>query len=57
VPQPVAQAHPPQRLGGQPVALARRDPAIQQAQGHVVQRAEVVEQEELLEDQADGAGT
>src|SRR6266540_3824294 len=53
--EPVAQAHAPQRAGGQPPALARRHAAVEQAGGHVVQRAHRVEQEELLEDQADPA--
>ena len=54
--QAVAQADPAQRQGGQPAPLAWRGAAVEQAHGHVVQGAEVVEQEELLEDQADGAG-
>src|SRR6266487_3819007 len=53
VPDPVGEPHLLQRLGSPLTAAGGRHAAVQQAGRHVVEHAEVLEEEELLEDEAE----
>ena len=51
--QPIAEPDPVKRLCGPFTALVRRRPRVEEAVGDVLERARVLCQEELLEDEAD----
>ena len=55
-PMPVAEPDPLDGRLGQPAALGDPAAAVEQAVGDVVEHAEAVEQEELLEDEAQSPG-
>jgi hypothetical protein len=55
--QSMAQPNTLERRLGESPPLAPGKPAIEQAGGHVIERAQAVQQEELLEDKADMCGS